>query len=134
MFNICIYKLEWLLLVASTFIRCYELTRRCSTGTGNLDIRLDKAPDSRSYRTTRRHLSPTGNDHLTKKKDAFTVRHNYTHHVINRQHVYTKRNKHRTLTYHPVPLSCIIELLTEYQEINDVRHVMVSETKIDMSR
>ncbi len=37
-----------------------------------------------------------------------------------------------TLTYHPVPLSCIIKLLPKYQEVDDIRHVMVSKTTTEM--
>lgn len=31
-----------------------------------------------------------------------------------------------SLTYHPLTLPCIVKLLTEYQEVDDIRHVMVS--------
>lgn len=49
-------------------------------------------------------------------------------HIFDILHVSRQARLHRQnrLTYTPLPLSSIVKLLPQYQEVDDIRHVMVS--------
>lgn len=49
-------------------------------------------------------------------------------HIFDIPHIFSQARLQRQnrLTYTPLPLSGIVKLLPQHQEINDIRHVMVS--------
>lgn len=41
-------------------------------------------------------------------------------------HIYYRAGQHKEPTYAPLPLSGIVKLLPQHQEVDDIRHVVVS--------